>query len=84
MEILGAIRYNKPNMIVILIVYIAFLIIWVGGSVAAIYHNLAFYEPNSKMKVALMAYIWVAVILFLHSFYLVISIDWSGPLMIRI
>lgn len=67
-------------MIIILIAYIIFFIIWLGGSVVAVYHNLVYYEPKSKMKIILMAYIWLSLAVFLYTFYLIMSIKWDQPL----
>ncbi|MEK7447281.1 MAG: hypothetical protein AAB632_00555 [Patescibacteria group bacterium] len=67
-------------MLIILIVYFVFFVLWVIGSGIAIYHNIEYYEPKTKMRMAIYGYFWVSTLILLFSFYILYKIDWSVPI----
>ena len=70
-------------MLVILIVYFVFFVLWVIGSGVAIYHNIAYYEPKTKMKLAIYGYVWASTIILLFSFYMIYQINWPESISIK-
>jgi len=61
---------------IILIVYLALFVLWLLISIVAVYHNIEYYEPNSKMKYGLYGFVWASVVVISLSFLILYSIDW--------
>jgi hypothetical protein len=67
-------------MLIILITYFVLFALWVIGSGVAIYHNIEYYEPKTRMKLIMYGYLWASTIILLISFYMLYRIDWSSQI----
>ncbi|MDO8507856.1 MAG: hypothetical protein Q7S53_04820 [bacterium] len=70
-------------MLIILIIYFVFVILWIIGSGVAIYHNIEYYDPKSKMKLGIYIYVWASVAILLFSFFMLYQVNWSEPIEIN-
>ncbi len=71
-------------MLVILLIYALLLLVWTGIAGVAIYQNMRYFEPNSRMRLALHAFIWVCAVIFVVSLYMLSRIDWTQPISIKL